>query len=760
MLDTGEHAVGCAALSRFELAELQRLQLPVIVVVPSDALAATLDESAEGLELHLPLHLRPHLAGQPCVRFGDPRRLSQQLSELLSKLADVGVLLAPEDTEGADDASCTLSEAALASKQHGTLESSSSDHDGVMPEMLLSSQIAAQPDVGVRALAKWEREHTAAVVAAEERLHAAVAEHTAAQATLDSSKKKKEKEAAAAALAAKAALVDEARAALETIQAEAVPEEVAALQGSKNNPDNPDPASVTKPVQHQQTTQMPPSNRTTQSTAVGSGDKDAKVGASSERASSVAAGRRVAALTADVRFAPAHGELARAAEMQAIADDDTALHDGAGSTVPLAKRLRNPELLLQQLQRHERVLQRQNDRLYAAETAARDTATRVAASESALEAAQAHADSMDKFCFLQKGTNELRLQQAGEHDKRLLALESGLKVAVKRTEAVADLYADVLTQLKRTAHATPEEADAANALDLVQRDSGAAVGRGGAELCIEEIAADGLHTPRSSSHTEHTTGGREPTAAPAVVWTVESDPGEYVTFPQRYASRVTTAYFKRERVVELRSTPRPQGLTGVAAHGSPGSETTLAREWSGWWSAFGSVPMQVDLCAMQMQEIYPAAGRTKGWVLFGSWNGVLVKPLNDEIVAKVSAMQRIATHAAASTHTAAVTSTELKSATHSTRRLGSSSAAGGSGTSSGLHDSTVALAGAENAGAVGYRHMQAMGVKSDGSLEHTLRELSSHVADLYLPPPTSRFISPPIFQSLGTETCRLCYHHC
>ena len=83
MLDTGEHAVGCAALSRFELAELQRLQLPVIVVVPSDALAATLDESAEGLELHLPLHLRPHLAGQPCVRFGDPRRLSQQLSELV-----------------------------------------------------------------------------------------------------------------------------------------------------------------------------------------------------------------------------------------------------------------------------------------------------------------------------------------------------------------------------------------------------------------------------------------------------------------------------------------------------------------------------------------------------------------------------------------------------------------------------------------------------------------------------------------------------
>jgi hypothetical protein len=219
-----------------------------------------------------------------------------------------------------------------------------------------------------------------------------------------------------------------------------------------------------------------------------------------------------------------------------------------------------------------------------------------------------------------------------------------------------------------------------------------------------------------------------------------------VTFPQRYASRVTTAYFKRERMVELRSTPRPQGLTGVAAHGSPGSETTLAREWSGWWSAFGSVPMQVDLCAMQMQEIYPAAGRTKGWVLFGSWSGVLVKALDDEIVAKVSAMQRIATHAAASTHTAAVTSTELKSATHLTRRLGSSSAAGGSGgTSSGLHDSTVALAGAENAGAVGYRHMQAMGVKSDGSLEHTLRELSSHVADLYPPPPISRFISPPIF---------------
>ena len=721
VLETGEHAIGCAALSRFELAELQRLQLPAIVVLPSDALAATLDESAEGLEL--PVHLRTHLAGKPCVRFGDSRRLSQQLSELLSKLSNVGVLPA-EDAVGGGEA-----------RDGKHAESNGSDHDGVIPEVLLRSQIAAQPEAQVRALQEWEREHAAAVEAAEERLHAAVAEHTGAHAALGSLKKKKDKAAAEAVLAAKAVLVNEARTALETIQRE-TPVHVTVLRASNSNPDNADAASATNQVQQQQTTQLSPSNCTSQSTTVGSDDK---VGASSERASSVAAGRRVAALAADVRVTPAHEwELARAAEMQPVRDDDTALRDGSDSTVPLAKRLRHPELLLQQLQRHERILQRQNDRLYAAEMAASATETRVAASESALAAAQAHADSMEKFCFRQKGVNELRLQQAGEHDVRLLALESGLKVAVKRSEAVADLYADVLTELKRTTRATPEQAATAKALDLVPHDAGA-VGSTG-DLFTQELAGDGRLTPRSSSHT----GGPEPTAEEpnaAIVWTVESDPGQYVTFPQRYASRITTAYFKRERIVELRSTPRPQGLTDMAANASPGRETTLAGEWSGWWSAFGSAPMQVDLCAMRMDELYPAAGRTKGWVLFGSWSDVLVKPLDDEIVTKINTVQRTSVHAAASADTvAAATSAQLNSATYSTQILGSSSPVRGGGTGGRLHASTVAIASAEKSEAVGHRFMQAMGIKSDGSLEHTLRELSSQVADLCVLSSTTRFI--------------------
>ena len=45
--------------------------------------------------------------------------------------------------------------------------------------------------------------------------------------------------------------------------------------------------------------------------------------------------------------------------------------------------------------------------------------------------------------------------------------------------------------------------------------------------------------------------------------------GEYVDFPSRYAARLTTAYFARERHVDLRSTPRPQ----------PGVELTGGSEW-------------------------------------------------------------------------------------------------------------------------------------------------------------------------------------
>eukprot|EP01045_Picozoa_sp_COSAG04_P007754 COSAG04_NODE_413_length_14740_cov_85.508572_10_plen_74_part_00 len=37
-----------------------------------------------------------------------------------------------------------------------------------------------------------------------------------------------------------------------------------------------------------------------------------------------------------------------------------------------------------------------------------------------------------------------------------------------------------------------------------------------------------------------------------------------------------------------------------------------------WWSAYGAVPMRVDLCTMRMEEIYPEVTtlhrRTRHWV--------------------------------------------------------------------------------------------------------------------------------------------------
>ena len=58
-----------------------------------------------------------------------------------------------------------------------------------------------------------------------------------------------------------------------------------------------------------------------------------------------------------------------------------------------------------------------------------------------------------------------------------------------------------------------------------------------------------------------------------------------------------------------------------------------------WWSAYGAVPMRVDLCTMRMEEIYPEVTtlhrRTRHWVVFGEWGGTLVRPMDDKIADKL-----------------------------------------------------------------------------------------------------------------------------
>ena len=71
------------------------------------------------------------------------------------------------------------------------------------------------------------------------------------------------------------------------------------------------------------------------------------------------------------------------------------------------------------------------------------------------------------------------------------------------------------------------------------------------EVCDDghDEAAEGSAAgsrPRDSDEAE--IPSQEKTAA-AVSWSAESDPGEYVDFPSRYAARLTTAYFARERHV-------------------------------------------------------------------------------------------------------------------------------------------------------------------------------------------------------------------
>ena len=127
------------------------------------------------------------------------------------------------------------------------------------------------------------------------------------------------------------------------------------------------------------------------------------------------------------------------------------------------------------------------------------TIIRVNDADSLLAATEERTQRLEAFRSRQEGVNELRLQQASEADARQQAFEAGLKVAVKRTEAVADLYADVFTQVERVS--------SRNTAALIPSQSASPSPRMAAAAAAA-AAAD----PKGDRHTTATT----PLAAPTV----------------------------------------------------------------------------------------------------------------------------------------------------------------------------------------------------------------------------------------------------
>jgi hypothetical protein len=126
------------------------------------------------------------------------------------------------------------------------------------------------------------------------------------------------------------------------------------------------------------------------------------------------------------------------------------------------------------------------------------TIIRVNDADSLLAATEERTQRLEAFRSRQEGVNELRLQQASEADARQQAFEAGLKVAVKRTEAVADLYADVFTQVERVS--------SRNTAALIPSQSASPSPR------MAAAAAAAAADPKGDRHTTATT----PLAAPTV----------------------------------------------------------------------------------------------------------------------------------------------------------------------------------------------------------------------------------------------------
>jgi hypothetical protein len=364
VLDTGTNAVGNAALSRFELAELEKQEVSLVAVVPSDALAATLVDrstggdsgAAGGAGPPLPMHLGGLLAGAVCVRYGDPRRATAQLEEVLRALEGVGVQMPDKTTTAAadglrdhdddDDDDDEVSQSAQVASP--TSAAASSGHTATTAGVG-DATAEGQADAAAVA-AKRLALHAKAVAAAEKALDEATAAQAQAQAAVDTAKKKKDKKAAEDVLSEKTAVVEETKAALAKVQADEPSKQTttedATASGSGSGSGS---GAAPNRGDGSQTKQKKKTTSTTNETeslaaasapsAGGKSTPEKRAGrVRSERASSVAAGQRVAALTADVRFAPSQFEMSRAAEMrQQDAVDDDALRECAVLVLPPAR---------------------------------------------------------------------------------------------------------------------------------------------------------------------------------------------------------------------------------------------------------------------------------------------------------------------------------------------------------------------------------------------------------------------------------------
>jgi hypothetical protein len=365
VLDTGTNAVGNAALSRFELAELEKQEVSLVAVVPSDALAATLVDrstggdsgAAGGAGPPLPMHLGGLLAGAVCVRYGDPRRATAQLEEVLRALEGVGVQMPDKTTTAAadglrdhddDDDDDEVSQSAQVASP--TSAAASSGHTATTAGVG-DATAEGQADAAAVA-AKRLALHAKAVAAAEKALDEATAAQAQAQAAVDTAKKKKDKKAAEDVLSEKTAVVEETKAALAKVQADEPSKQTTtedATASGSGSGSGPGSGSAPNRGDGSQTKQKKKTTSTTNETeslaaasapsAGGKSTPEKRAGrVRSERASSVAAGQRVAALTADVRFAPSQFEMSRAAEMrQQDAVDDDALRECAILVLPPAR---------------------------------------------------------------------------------------------------------------------------------------------------------------------------------------------------------------------------------------------------------------------------------------------------------------------------------------------------------------------------------------------------------------------------------------
>ena len=136
-------------------------------------------------------------------------------------------------------------------------------------------------------------------------------------------------------------------------------------------------------------------------------------------------------------------------------------------------------------------------------------------------------EELEKLQERQKMTNELRLQQSGEIEARQLAVEKQLAVAIKRTEAVADLYSDAFERMVTSPKVSCHDI-AAIWVVFFSRCQRYRCGQAGGDDGHDEAAEDAAGSRPRDSDEEAEIPSQEKAAA-AVSWSAESDPGDNQT---------------------------------------------------------------------------------------------------------------------------------------------------------------------------------------------------------------------------------------